>query len=541
MHNWMYKVAGVLKSKYFILLPDDIILVNNFIDRAVSLVSHEIDVCNFFIPNVLALKKFNKIKKWKAIGKELVSKYTYVDSCFVSKKRIVDGILIGKPSKSFRSGNIERGSGVTAKLISAISKNSSSGIYVTKYSLCEHSGFNSTVMHDKKRKSIKYSDNEWKNIDPLKMYLRNRDKRYIDNITLSKDFHSNVKSEVNILNIDEIVPEDCINVDILCISNHDLEYRRGHAFKYFTFLEHKLGVKTVNLPKRKSLIIPFLKKINPKLVFISGDANKKYRYLIDIGIPYILVENDSYSIRKGLPVQDFEIDRAINAEAIIFTTEELENWYFDNFDNLPPTETIHLKYKLSDLNFCRYDKLHGNNLVYSGGLFPKNYEGDFNYRVYYPIFKKFIENGWNVHIYTVSSLRRMLEEYRDINCIFHKPVKHENLFKEMSRYQAGFQGYGLCESNSIPYKYAMMCRPNKLWDYLGAGIPTIGYNTGRGGEIYDGKWGVVLDNLDSKSIEELPERLPCITMDLRRSQTIDSDLYKFENLISIALSKSKKY
>ena len=61
--------------------------------------------------------------------------------------------------------------------------------------------------------------------------------------------------------------------------------------------------------------------------------------------------------------------------------------------------------------------------------------------------------------------------------------------------------------------------PNKLWEYLGAGIPTIGYLGGEGTKIYDGEWGVVLKSLaDINDVE-----LPVITREMQEEQAIEQD------------------
>ena len=70
------------------------------------------------------------------------------------------------------------------------------------------------------------------------------------------------------------------------------------------------------------------------------------------------------------------------------------------------------------------------------------------------------------------------------------------------------------------------CRPNKNWEYLAAGIPTLGVWPGRSGGVFDGKWGTVLK---FSSLSELRDMLkevsfPPITDELRLSQTMEQDI-----------------
>ena len=80
----------------------------------------------------------------------------------------------------------------------------------------------------------------------------------------------------------------------------------------------------------------------------------------------------------------------------------------------------------------------------------------------------------------------------------------KELFRELSQFTAGLQGFNFQEDS---FEYARICRPNKIWNYLAAGIPTIGFNPGNGIELYRDKWGVELkdiNQINEINLENLP-------------------------------------
>jgi hypothetical protein len=106
--------------------------------------------------------------------------------------------------------------------------------------------------------------------------------------------------------------------------------------------------------------------------------------------------------------------------------------------------------------------------------------------------------------------------------VVHPNVPYDELLPLLSQYTAGLQAYWLTGVRESSAAYVHTCRPNKLWDYLAAGIPTIGYQGGPGMKVYAGKWGVVLRGLERGAIAGL--QLPEIPDSLRFAETIEADL-----------------
>ncbi|GAH29339.1 unnamed protein product, partial [marine sediment metagenome] len=73
--------------------------------------------------------------------------------------------------------------------------------------------------------------------------------------------------------------------------------------------------------------------------------------------------------------------------------------------------------------------------------------------------------------------------------ITHGKIKHEDIFQELTKYKVGFLGYNDEEARPIHVNYAKMCVPNKAFDYMAVGVPSLSYNLGYS-ERYVKNWGV---------------------------------------------------
>lgn len=138
-------------------------------------------------------------------------------------------------------------------------------------------------------------------------------------------------------------------------------------------------------------------------------------------------------------------------------------------------------------------KLEGENVIYYGGISLLE-TSEYGYRLYLKQFEKFTEAGIKVHVYPANTTRTY-PLYNKKNIILHKKVKHEDLFKEISKYQVGFLGYNDIDVKPVPVAYAKTCLPNKAFDYMMAGTPSLSYNLGYA-EKYVRNWGVCCSNVD---------------------------------------------
>ena len=275
----------------------------------------------------------------------------------------------------------------------------------------------------------------------------------------------------------------------------------GARYKYLKFFE--------TLPDSETKLFweahfQTAKRWVPSRLVIFGDRWGSYRLAQENKFPYILCEHDVVTMREtGLTYAKSERTKIKGAEKIIFTSPDHQKYIVNRY-NVDPKKTmvLYLRPSKEDLDFEPLPKLPGKNIVYVGGLMDKaETNHKFGYRSYGRIFKAFIDNGWNVHLYPI---RKAPEEYAAMGCIYHETVPEgKELYREISQFTAGLQTFNRIGVPDQAYKYAMTCRPNKLWNYLGGGIPTIGFQGGNGMKMYEGKWGIILDDLANiKGIEK---------------------------------------
>jgi len=324
----------------------------------------------------------------------------------------------------------------------------------------------------------------------------------------------------------------------------------GTAYKDISFMQDNFGGEIIkdDIPAVKKNI----EEKKPDLMIVRGDAKEDYKIPMKYNIPYILIEHDINSMRRGLDRHTERRDREKigNASAIIFTSGGHAEYYEKmkkKYDwKMPYYEIIHTRPLRKDLDFVPLRKLKGLHLVYAGGVVANWNKSNsiYGYRCYHEIFKKFIEAGWKIHIYSASHNQRRLREYRELGCITYDNLSYKALLKEMSKYTAGLHSYNKINVSKRAYDYTQTCMGNKIWDYLAAGIPTIGYQGGKGMNIYDGKWGIIIDDLEMKTLKKIPERLKELktTKRMRNNNVMNKDIKKFRKVIEVALGhKPKKY
>ncbi|MFA5571887.1 MAG: hypothetical protein WDA42_02165 [Candidatus Bathyarchaeia archaeon] len=265
--------------------------------------------------------------------------------------------------------------------------------------------------------------------------------------------------------------------------------------------------------------------------FIYGDNRKYWQFYQKHKIPYVLCENDIGSLRRGDATHPNERRMIEGAQKVLFPSEDFQKFAQTHY-NCPPSLVIHLAHSKTDILFNPKPKI-ANSLVYCGGVLPwRSRTGNWGYRSYLKIFEQFIKYGWNVHLYAMRLTKANgNKEYEDIGCIIHTPVAQEELYAELSQYTIGFQGYNKVDVPDAAFNYTQLCRPNKLWEYLAAGIPTIGFQGGNGMQLYKNKWGIVLNTLDE--IPTINKRIARLNLAYyRKQQVIENNLKALQQFLA---------
>ena len=329
---------------------------------------------------------------------------------------------------------------------------------------------------------------------------------------------------------------------------HISRWYEGTAYKNINIMKDNFG--GIIIKDNVQEVRQYIEEEHPDFMVIRGDNRTDYRIAMRYKIPYLLIENDISSMRIG-PREGYNTEREMieNASAMILTSEghaeylikkrTTEGWH------IPYYKIIHTRPLKKDIEGLEQKpKKNGLNLVYAGGVMPAwtRNRRPFGYRCYHEIFSQFIKAGWNVHIYSASYNTGKLSEYKGIGCVVHETVEYKKLLQDMTRYTAGFHGYNKDHVPALAYQYTQECIGNKVWDYLAAGIPTIGFQGGRGMKIYNNKWGIVLKNVDEKTIQGIPKRLEKlkITEQMREENVMDNDLYKYKKLLNKIMRETRE-
>jgi len=309
-------------------------------------------------------------------------------------------------------------------------------------------------------------------------------------------------------------------------------YLLGSAYKFFTTLQMMYGGVMVRVEKRD--LRQELERIKPDLVVCRGDWYPHYKVAKALGIPYLLIEHDCYSLRKHATTGEIENERQMveGAAGIIYTNVNHQKHIEERY-NVTPGHVVWLRPLAKDVMFEPLPKLPGKTIVYAGGLQPyKAADNLYGYRCYHDAFIALMKAGWDLHVYCAAPNNHTwnVDEYAALGCKMHEPIEEKDLPREMSQYTAGFLCYA---PHAAPraYAYAHLCLPNKAFQWLGAGIPTLALDAGYAGTVVEeGGWGV---QATWKNLGRV--KLPKITEAMRRANVFEHQAPILRRAVSRAM------
>jgi hypothetical protein len=294
----------------------------------------------------------------------------------------------------------------------------------------------------------------------------------------------------------------------------------GSVYKWLHLFDEFVKVVRVQDPVPTRLTRQ-MERARADFAIINGDIHPEYESAIAAGLPYVLFEHDVVTMR-GKPDRT-EGDKLRKASAVLFTSEEHQEYCVKKY-GLEHTWLVPLKPLEADLVLGHRAKHEGKTIAFAGSILgDKNKNGDFGYRCYGSILRDLVALGWTPHIYAPSCFKmRHGKELADIGCEVRGEQTQDALYRHMARCTVGLQSYAPYGTKGSK-AYVETCRPNKLWEYLASGIPTLGVNGGRGMAVYDGKWGIAAKGTSRKAIAEALERIEDITITtkMQKSQAIE--------------------
>lgn len=303
------------------------------------------------------------------------------------------------------------------------------------------------------------------------------------------------------------------------------ENRAGSAYKYLEMFQRVLPGQIV---AGEETALNHALRQGCDVAVVRGDMSTHFDLCRRQKTPYLLIEQDVATMRGArCPAERSMIEGALG---VLFNSRGTRDYCVDRY-RIRHHEVVPLRPLAEQLDFEPRTKLEGRTMVYAGGLVSwRHRRQPWGYRAYHDIFARIMAHGWEMHVYPGRDTRQtIIDEYTELGCTVHDSVPEAVLPRELSRYSAGLQAYNLTDVPGPTARYVAACAPNKTYLYLAAGIPTVGFSPGGAGEVYDGRWGVVVENLqDLETIELSPVRAAD-----RRAEVMDHDLPAFERLAAI--------
>lgn len=175
LHNIMYKYLEKQKFDVYIQIPDDSLLVENFVPRAISLLEDELSCVGIFT-TVGQIQKHVMIQNLpqKVVNGEVLIEVGWLDCCLVTTKKVIHGFRIKRNHRS-RDKNPLKSSGVGIEQAKAYQRKTGRKAYLSYYALLsDYFEFEQdTVMH-----TADYIDKFHTN--KKRFHLKDNDRQFIE-------------------------------------------------------------------------------------------------------------------------------------------------------------------------------------------------------------------------------------------------------------------------------------------------------------------------------------------------------------------------
>lgn len=221
------------------------------------------------------------------------------------------------------------------------------------------------------------------------------------------------------------------------------------------------------------------------------------------------------------------------SNGIIFTGERVKEYAFQKY-NMDVPVIVCYSYMSQALIQERKNRISDGalHLVYEGGIMLR--PSSVHYRYYIPLFLQIANQKIHVHIYPSRKPERERPIVKDIdnNPFLHlyDPLPYKQLLYELSQYHYGFVGFTFDDIPEEQKLFLNATSPNKLFDYLSAGVPSIVYNMQTSSEIVK-KYDIGFTCKNIKNLHKQIEKCNkiCIDQEVFKSLTMEANIEKVED------------
>jgi len=203
--------------------------------------------------------------------------------------------------------------------------------------------------------------------------------------------------------------------------------------------------------------------------------------------------------RPHLRVSTEERNAFQSADGLVFVSEKVRDIVMGEFGLTQPHTVLPSYVPSTYYQYSTKEWLGG--LVYEGRVsLPSEHESlmsgtGSDYCDYRDVCDKAKAMGMDFHLYSGRNDKPFTDLYKDLAYV-HPGYGYRDLLRQISRHDWGLVG------NLIDSPQWQATTPNKLFDYLAAGVPSVCINAGASSEIVE-QYGF---GITVKSIEELGER-----------------------------------
>lgn len=258
-------------------------------------------------------------------------------------------------------------------------------------------------------------------------------------------------------------------------------------------------------------------------------------------VPVVLDIHDSFLTRVAKEEQD-RVYEEEGKELVRITAEERNNFQLADalvFPGQRFADLVRSEFNLTQpyiilpsylpRRLYRYniqDWLGG--LVYEGKVqlsTEQRHSYGFRYCNYLDFAKKCREIGMDFHMYSGRTDEPFMQAYKDY-AILHEPRHFQELVRDIARHDWGLLG------NIVPTSEWDVAFPNKLFEYVAAGVPVVAINA-KESEDFVEREGI---GISVKSIEELASRWSEHTnirknlLKKRAKYSMDNNIHQLEEL-----------